>query len=414
MNILILNVHSALNLGDDAIMYSTLQSLGEKYPEAQITVAANDPDSWSKYHKIKVVSALCTWVANCRLGLWRENFVLTPFVILSLIFSSALFRLFGKKIYIGSQSKRNLLEAYYNTDLVLSCGGGNFYAHRELSPGFVWNLLAIGFAIGLGKRVIMLPQSIGPIEHRWQRSLARLVLNRVDRIMIREPESEQYVKSTLKLSKKPVLIPDLAFGLPSVEAKLPDDIPLLGNRPRIGVTMIDRGQQNPNFPEQGTYEDAICSLLIRLSQEKSAAIFLISQCYGPSPDQDDRHVTHHIYERLKDQIQHLFILDNFNDALEVKSAIAEFDFVIGTRMHTGIFALSSEVPVILIGYQPKACGMMDFFGLPQYCCNIEEVSIEELERLVNDLFVDFASVRDKITTNLSRSRNILSTWTQYL
>jgi len=414
MNILILNVHSALNLGDDAIMYTTLQSLHHRFPGANITVAANDPDSWAKYKDIEIYSALCTWIADCRLGLWRKRFYLTPLILLFLCLSAILYRLFNFRLHLGSQKKNQLLDAYYNADLVLSCGGGNFYAHGPLSPGFVWNLITIGFAVGLKKRVVMLPQSIGPIEQWWQRLLGRAVFNRVDNIMVREPQSERFITSTLKLTKSPILMPDLAFGLPTVVERLPVKIIQEAGNLRVGFTIIDRSAQNPNFLDQETYEDAICSLITKLDQEYSAEIFLIIQCYGPSKDQDDRNITNRIYQRLHNHIGNIFVLDNFTDALELKSAIKALDFVIGTRMHTGIFALSNSIPVILIGYQPKACGMMKSFGLPKYCYDIEEVTEEGLKVLIDDLHRNLDELKLDISAKLLKTQNALSKWITYL
>ena len=414
MNILIVNVHSALNLGDDAIMYTTIRSIQHRFPDANITVAANDPDSWAKYEHIEVSNALCTWIANCRLGLWRQRFYLTPFVILFLCLSAILFRLFNIGLHTGSYEKDQLLDAYFNTDLVLSCGGGNFYAHGPLSPGFVWNLITLGFAVGLKKRVIMLPQSIGPIEHWWQRVLAKAILNRVDTIMVREPESERFIISTLKLTRPPIPIPDLAFGLPPVVGRLPVKITQNDSKLRVGFTIIDRSAQNPNFLDQETYEDAICSLITKLDQEYSAEIFLIIQCYGPSKDQDDRNITNRIYQRLQNHIANISVLDNFNDALEIKSAIKALDFVIGTRMHTGIFALSNSIPVILMGYQPKTCGMMKSFGLPKYCCEMEEVTEQGLDDLIEDLQRNLDDLKWEISANFSKTLDALSKWITYL
>jgi colanic acid/amylovoran biosynthesis protein len=414
MNILILNVHSALNLGDDAIMRATLLALESKYPAAKITIAANDPDSWTKFRGIKICSAICTWVADCRLGLWRQRFFLTPFVILFLCLAVILYRLINARLRLWSQDMNELLAAYYNADLVMSCAGGNFYANSMLSPGFIWNLITLGFAIGLGKRVIMLPQSIGPIEYRWQRYFARIIFDRVSLMMVREPESQNFVNSTLKLKTSPMLFPDLAFGLPEVDSWLMDGIITREGSLKIGVTLIDRASQNPDFHEQQQYEDALCSLLINLHQHYHASIFLLIQCYGPSPDQDDRQVTFRMYERLIQHIDQVFVLNNLHDAREIKSTIQALDVVIGTRMHTAIFALSTATPVIVIGYQPKTCGMMRFFGLPQYCINIEEISNEALEGLFSELYNNIDAVTSEASAYQKNMCELINNLPNYI
>ena len=187
MKILILNVHSALNLGDDAIMRTTVQTLGETFADVQITVAANDPTSWQQ------VTAKSKFWVRWRPGLLirprhagAQRAYLMPFVAGLLFCAATAYRLFGIELRWGTPEQRRLLDCYYQADLILSCGGGNFYAHRPLSPALIWALLSLAFAAVLGKQVTMLPQSFGPIEGRLQRWLARWTFSRAHLMMARE------------------------------------------------------------------------------------------------------------------------------------------------------------------------------------------------------------------------------------
>ena len=94
MDILIVNVHSALNLGDEGIMRSTLALLREAYPGASITVAANDPESWQRYSRISVVDSMCNWSADCRLGDFRTGAIRMPVYVALLVISALAYRLF--------------------------------------------------------------------------------------------------------------------------------------------------------------------------------------------------------------------------------------------------------------------------------------------------------------------------------
>ena len=365
MKILLLNLHSALNLGDDAIMQTTLRTLREAQPDAQIAVAANDPGSWQKYGDIEVLSSLATGVADPAQGRWRKRVFLMPLTAGLLLWATAGYRLLGARIQWGTPEQRRLLTCYYDADLVLSCGGGNFYAHRSLSPALIWALLTLAFAVGLGKPVVMLPQSFGPIDGRFQRRLARWTFNRVRLIMARERRSIAFVTDTLRVETPVVLVPDLAFGLAQHGVRPLRHAPL-----RIGVTVIDRGAQSSSFRGQQGYEDTLVTLLVRLAHEHDAQIHIFCQCYGPSPDQDDRLVARRVYERITQRGVETNLHISFRDARDIIAAYGELDLLIGTRMHTGIFALCNAVPVLLIGYQPKACGVMASFDLDRYCCDI--------------------------------------------
>jgi colanic acid/amylovoran biosynthesis protein len=415
MNILIVNVHSALNLGDDAIMHSTVQALNDKYPSANITVAANDPLSWKKFAQVEVVSSLCSWVADCRLGLWRSRLYRMPFYLIVLLVLIVAFRLFKLELTTPDPEKKRLLNAYYKADVVISCGGGNFYAHHKASPSLFWALATIAFAIGLGKKVIMLPQSIGPIEGGLQRRMARAVIGRVRMIMVREPVSLDFVRRTLKIDKsKSIVLPDLAFGLsesPAFEKRA------LSNNEEslsVGITIINRAEQNIEFDRQSIYEDAITAAATKLAKEYGAHVYLYVQCYGPSPDQDDRHVTGRLYSRILEHTDQVSILDSFDDAREIRASLKGMDCIMATRMHTAIFALINDTPLVLIGYQPKSRGLMDSLNLSKYYCDIDEVSPELLMDMVEDAVANRVSLKQHIAGEMEQIRPTVSSWTDQI
>lgn len=415
MNILILNVHSALNLGDDAIMRTTLFELEKVFPSANITVAANDPLSWRKYPQLEVVSSLCSWVADCRLGQWRSSLYLMPVCVAFLLLLTIIYRLFRLELSIPDPEKQRLLRAYYKADLVLSCGGGNFYANHAASPSLFWALTTLGFAIGLGKKVVMLPQSIGPIKGGLLRRMARGVIGRVRTIMVREPISLDFVERTLKITRiKPTVWPDLAFGLP--ESTAPPMKVTSGDQDSlsVGITIIDRAAQNLQFEGQNAYEEAITTASIMLAEEYGAHLYLFVQCYGPSPDQDDRRITDLVYDRIRERTDRVSKLDSFDDAREIRAALRDMDCVIATRMHTAVFALINGTPLVLIGYQPKSRGLMDSFNLSKYYCDIDAVSSEKLMKLVEDVLANRDALERQISKQMEKLRPSLTAWADQL
>ena len=413
MNILILNVHSALNPGDDAIMHATLQSLAERYPNASITVAANDPSSWLKHGGIGVVGSFTTWVIDRRGGGWRWRKPLLPMYTGLLAFSALLYRFSHRRLLFGRPEQEALLQAYYGANLVLSCGGGNFYAHRALSPGFVWALLAVAFAVALGKKVVMLPQSIGPIAGAAQRLCARLVFNRVYRILVREGRSQAFL-SALGVSKPDVtVLADLAFALPPV----PEGASEFARRSgalRVGVTVIDRAAQDPSFPHQRRYEDAVVGTLIRLARERSVEVHLFVQCSGPTLDQDDRPATSRIYERVRSTSPNVMLAGPSSGPFELEKAYSRMDCMVGSRMHTGVHALRAAVPVVLMAYQPKAAGMMEMFGLERYCFDIASVTEQELYSVVCEVLARRGELKSQIAERHRHVRERLADWAAYL
>jgi colanic acid/amylovoran biosynthesis protein len=414
MNILIVNMHSALNLGDDGIFRVTLDALREKYPSAKITIAANDPQSWHKYKDIEILPSLCTWVADCRLGKWRRRAYLMPLGFGLLVVSALLYRAFKIRILAGTDPQKKLQSAYFNADLILSCGGGYFYAHRPLSPALIWNLLILSYGTWLGKKVILLPQSIGPIRGGMQRFIARQVFRHVSRIMARETETVNFLRNTLRLPTDPILLPDLAFGLPAPPPALPALPPGEDPALRVGVTILDRGAQDPTFKQQTHYEESLAWLLTELQRRFGAHIYVFVQCYGPSADQNDLHAARRLVEYVRRASSQVTLLAEFTSCMDIKAFYGSMDLVLGTRMHSCIYALSCLVPVFLIGYQPKALGMMKAFGLQKFCRPIEGLDRQDLLELVSEVIHQRETLRDRVAKQYAQTASLLHHWSRYL
>ena len=422
LKILIVNVHSGVNLGDDGIMDATLRGVRQVHPEAEVTVAANDPDSWCKYEDITIVGSLLTWVVDLSQGYWDfqpSRLRRMKISALQLPFAALLFRLFKTRFYWGTQEKKRLLAAYYNADLVLSFGGGYFYAYERRHASFLWKLLSIAFAQWLGKRVVMLPQSIGPVHSRFHRWIARLVFNRVDVIMLRERKSLAFIQD-LNIQRQQVVLADVAFNLPHVpslsKGYLFDAESNRNNTPklRIGVTFMNFEAQHPGFKEQLAYESAYRQALERLNQELGAEIYVFIQSVGPTIDQDDRTVSDHMIQQLDGLVPPVKVLQGFAGALEIKAAFAQMDCIVGTRMHSGIFALSCGVPTVLITYMPKGQGTMELLGLEQYTIPIGAVTADGLYELVCRAICDNDVIREGVKERLPVLQSRLAVWTTYL
>ena len=408
MNILITNVHSAKNLGDDAIMQVTLVGIKSKYPTARITIAANDPESWKKYSDLEVVNSLCSWVGDCRYGQFRKGLVFMPFVILYLFLAAILYRSTRVKFNLGRGEKSKLLSAYYQSDLVLICGGGNLYSHRSASPALIWGLITVAFAIGLGKRTVMLPQSVGPIAGKAQRWLSRLVLNHVSHIMVREAISKNFIENSLGVSSEVLLMPDMAFGLPYKSCDFPDLQP--GQGLKVGVTVIDRGAQEKTFLHQQDYERSLISTISQLITEQNAQINFFIQCKGPSPDQNDALVTNRLITLLDKYDESIRIHDDIQDAIQLRQEFDNMVFIIGTRMHTGIIGFSVGVPILLISYQPKSAGIMELMNLSRYCLDIEHITPQILGKLIDDMINENKEIRARITKHYQQIHLAANNW----
>jgi colanic acid/amylovoran biosynthesis protein len=177
------------------------------------------------------------------------------------------------------------------------------------------------------------------------------------------------------------------------------------------VTILDRGAQTQGFKCQRAYENAMVELLLRLQRTYHAQIDIFIQCGGPSAAHDDRDVSRRVVERLRQQTSKVGLLDDFRDAPAIKAAYQRMDCIIASRMHTAVFALSAGVPVVLIGYQPKSCGMMELFGLPEYCYDIDSMNSDQLFERIQTLLASRDALKESIETRYVATLTMLQRWT---
>ncbi|HEY1017138.1 MAG TPA: polysaccharide pyruvyl transferase family protein, partial [Herpetosiphonaceae bacterium] len=212
MRILIVWPHSGRNAGDRALVEEACRLARRRYPGAAVAVALNDPAGWRGPRPAEIVPSLKTWLAEVSPAgeqTWHKGRL--PWAALRLLLAVLVFRLTGRCWRFGSPDQRRLLERYCAADLVLGSGGNHLYARHWLNLTFFWTWLSLALAIMLGKRVIILPQSIGPLHGPLQRLLVRWLLDRAELAMVREPASLRAAHA-LWPRRLPVLRPDMAFG----------------------------------------------------------------------------------------------------------------------------------------------------------------------------------------------------------
>jgi colanic acid/amylovoran biosynthesis protein len=414
MNILIINLHSAMNLGDEAIMHGTLAGIHRAYPGAQITLMANDPGSWDKFSNLEVASSFDHWIFDNRSSIKPPyaKFAITWF---QLAWAQKIYAITRKPVTFGNPEQRRTLRAFYSADLILSCGGGNFFSNKKFGIfiPIISQLMALNFAVGLDKPVIMLPQSIGPLPGWFMKTICANTFNRTLRIMVRDKPSLELLRQ-IGVKRPVVLLPDLAFAMPGKSATPAPSPDQPTTTPKVGITLIDYQRLNRSFTNQSTYEAAIQAAAVHLQQADGARIYLFAQCYGPTIKQDDREITRRFYDRLREMKLNVCLMDTFNNTQEIQAEYRKMDLVIGTRMHSAILALSSGVPVVLVGYQPKAEGLMDSFGLRDYCCPINEVQIDTFCSLVSRAMSNRRALRQQVSNHLTTIHQQLDGWEKNL
>ena len=97
---------------------------------------------------------------------------------------------------------------------------------------------------------------------------------------------------------------------------------------------------------------------------------------------NDANVAKDIKDLLIDKFKNNFIvLEDDIHPNEVKQLIWNFDYFIGTRMHSNIFAISMGKPTIAIAYEKKTNGIMHTVEMDDYVIEMKSISAKKLIEL---------------------------------
>ena len=417
MKILIVNVHSDANAGDAILNHAGVDLLIEQFPTAEITLAMNDPESHQPHpHVAHVVPSFTYWFKGSNQPsrgwhLWQS------------------IQLLGDSLYFAYQTGKHrtppspprpwapLLTAYHQADMVISCPGNFLYSSGFIGIPFLLALYAMLYGSLCSKPLYMMPQTIGPFTRRREETLTRWVLSRARLIFVRDDLSLDLIQDRLKLSHNRVyLVPDVAFRFQhTADAETQSrtllqqyQVPLDNNTPLLGITLINWGAQNRHFKQQAVYETAVAQAIQRFIQETGGHVVLFSQVHGPQPADDDRVPAGRVFAQIEETTQVTYIQQQVAPAV-LKAAYAQMDMLMGSRLHSNIFALSNGTPVIALQYQYKTRGIMRMVNLEQWVLPLEQITASRLSSFLQSGWEKRLVIKQTITDQLPKLQQELAT-----
>lgn len=404
MKVLIINLHSSHNAGDDVLTRVTVSQLQKAFVTPELILAMNDPASYDGFGK--TVGSFMTWFKVDRKGHASWKLFAAPWLLFSSMLTAVLYRLFGVHI-LGwvKPSRQHLLRAYLEADLVVS-SAGNFLYSSGRGISLLVTLFTIKFAMWMGKPVYMMPQTVGPLTHRWERIITAAVLRDMRLCFVRDAISKLELMKMKAWSDRCFLVPDMAFIFPKMSARAGQrilataDIDIERNRPLLGITLINWAAQNKAFNLQEQYETAVAAAIRHFVQAYNGRVVLFAQVRGPTWAEDDLVPAQSVKETVRELGGKVVLVEESVSAEQLKAAYGQMDLFIGTRLHSNIFALSESVPAIMIQYQYKTLGVARMLDLEEWVINIETVRPSTLIKKLDQLVEQKEALHQKIAHNL--------------
>jgi colanic acid/amylovoran biosynthesis protein len=368
--VVVTNLHGLANLGDAAIHQAQVALLAQCMPNARLTLfSVMTAEPQRRFPHTTVLRGVHSWVydESGRIASLRTRVRKTILFVWVLLIGR-----WGPVPGWGmTVSEHVTIRALQHADVVYMSGGGYLYDGPSATPWrrFVlwdwWILADALLAIAWQRPVVLLPQSIGPCHNRPFAWLLRWTMSRVQSITVRDGPSAALLRGWGITHQ---IAPDLAWGLPNPAASG------INNPPILGVSVIDWGGQYPSFRGQRAYEDAVVET-IKHFRDCGWRVQLYSQCRDGNHAWDDRVVSYRIAQQIGDGIE---LMPDYATPEALSTAYAALDCLVATRLHAAILRMRSGGACVVIGYLPKAAGLMSAMGLSDWHIPIADVNAERL------------------------------------
>lgn len=283
---------------------------------------------------------------------------------------------------VNRSSIIQIISVLAEADLFISGGGsllqdvtGNFSVPYYL--GFAW------LAKMQGTKTVYYAQGAGPLNKKWSQKLTALTLNRFNLLGVRDLGSKKLLKD-IGVKKDINLTVDPVFALYD---------PLRNSRQKI------KGKLEVGIsvrPWSVDYIDQLAAALNKFSEAKNVKFILFPMHQG-----SDEEVSIQLKNKLKAEAE-------INDLPAVpEQAVEKFsqlDLFVGVRLHSLIFALLNQIPLLALSYDPKIEGLMselDYLPL----IKLEDLDVEAVVEKLEYIFAERYSLRKKIKGFLLKKRS---------
>lgn len=399
MRILITNIFSTENKGDAAIAAAQIAAVSAALPEAEVAAQSWNPGRDCHHLDCRVVGPFFEMVSQTHPD-WPplRRHAHTAATLARTLFAASWFRMTGRlpRPFLPARL-REPLEEFARADLVISVGGNFLYAYPgRNSFSFLKHCHQILLAQEMGKPVVLLAQSLGPVSVPLHVRLLRRIVDRAAFVLVREELSLKALED-LGVRKGHVrLTPDTAFLLPPAPAEAAEAFLARHRVPqdsvRIGITVRDWEYPGSADSSAKTRDFYIImgEVIDWMVREWGAHVLLLPQCI--SPDQDDRRCMANVAEHVREKDRLRVVNDDISPGL-LKAICGRLDLFIGTRMHSNIFATAMTTPTFAISYQPKTDGIMRMLDMERWKAPIAEITADSLRARLAELWSERASVR---------------------
>lgn len=266
-----------------------------------------------------------------------------------------------------------------------------------------WVRPVIEYCSSKHKKIFFLPQAWGPFENVETRNALSDILNsRFVEVYSRDKVSSNHLQKLLKGNTKIVKeTPDIAFcfrgGTRGQGRQILKSMGCELNRPIVGVSPNMRvyercaGKGNANI-----YLRTLTEIINYCIEKHDVDIILqANEVFRKGEVTDDMYLCSLLASTV--QAPHrCFMTREYLNAEESKALIGNFDYLIGSRFHSFVFALSQGIPSLAISWSHKYRELFSLFELENHVFDLKDLVESELIRSFETAWLQRKKQSEKI------------------
>ncbi|MBR2452443.1 MAG: polysaccharide pyruvyl transferase CsaB [Clostridia bacterium] len=339
IDVLISGYYGFHNSGDDSILSSIINGLKANCPTIKIVVLSKNPAETSNLYGVESIDRFS----------------------------------FGK-----------IFKALLKTKLLIS-GGGSLIQDVTSSKSLYYYLSIMHLAKLCGSKVMVYANGIGPITKKRNLRLVKNAVNKADMVTLRDKASRTELEKILGSDFTSFVTADPVFALENAEESLAKAAlkksGIKGDNEFFAVAVREWKQNDKHF------EEKIAEFCRRTSEKHGLKALIIPMQKG-------------IDKKISEKIVSLCgetccLLEEDLSPQIILTITSQAKFVVGMRLHTLIYAVKNNVPLIALDYDPKVSAVMEPLDM-LFSQKVESIDIKELCSFADEILKNRDALSKKI------------------
>lgn len=227
------------------------------------------------------------------------------------------------------------------------------------------------------KKSVKAPASFGPINTADTIRQAKFAARHIfDNIGTREVESYEAIRPYVREGHLIEACPDIA--------NLAASLPPVNREKTIGISISH--QISRQWAAEDAYLDCIEQVIKHILTNLGHRVLLIPNENTKGNSYTDIHVARDIMARFPGEERVEVLSIEKMSALEIKREIAACDILLSSRYHSCVAALSSGVPVLVLGWHYKYTELLRWYGQDEWYLTNENCTAQSLCEKLDALY----------------------------